>query len=56
MLKAVQIGNALPIQYPVNPTSVFEAGMIAELTTIGNDIVCGVSSGLAPINSCGIMK
>lgn len=49
MLKPIQIGNSLAFSYPVDPSAVFEAGMIAELKIIGNDIVCGVSSGLAPI-------
>lgn len=49
MLKAVQIGNSLPFSFPVDPTAVFESGMIAELKIIGNDIVAGVSSGLAPL-------
>lgn len=49
MLKIVQVGNSLPFSYTVDPTAVFEAGMIAELKVIGNDLVCGVSSGLAPI-------
>lgn len=49
MLKPIQIGNSLAFSYPVDPSAVFEAGMIAELKIIGNDIVCGVSSGLAPV-------
>ncbi len=49
MLKPIQIGNSLAFSYPVDPSAVFEAGQVAELKIIGNDIVCGVSSGLAPI-------
>lgn len=49
MLKAVQIGNSLPFSFPVDPSAVFESGMIAELKLIGNDIVAGVSTGLAPL-------
>lgn len=49
MLKIVQAGNSLPFSYPVDPTAVFESGMIAELKIIGNDLVAGVSSGLAPL-------
>src|SRR6266568_6219206 len=48
-LKAIQIGGSLPISYIVDPTGVFEPGMLAELKLIGNDLVVGVSSGLAPI-------
>lgn len=49
MLKAVQLGNSMPFSYPVDPTAIFESGMIAELKLIGNDLVAGVSSGLAPL-------
>ena len=48
MLKVIQAGNQLPLSYPVDPTAVFEPGQIAELKLVGNNIVCGVSSGLAP--------
>lgn len=34
---------------PLDPSGVFEAGMIGELRQIGNDIVCGVSCGLTPL-------
>lgn len=49
MLKIIQVGSQFPLSYPVDPTATFESGMIAELKIIGNDIVCGVSSGLAPL-------
>lgn len=49
MLRLDQIGNALPVSYPVDPNSEFEAGMIAQLTLFGNEVVCGVSDGSAPI-------
>jgi hypothetical protein len=44
-----QLGNALALSFPVNPSHTFEAGMIAELTLLGLDVTCGVSSGLAPL-------
>lgn len=47
-LKIIHTGNSLPFSYPVDPTAVFEAGMIAELKLIGSDQVAGISSGLAP--------
>ena len=47
-LKIVQIGNALPVSYPVDPTAEFEPGMIAQLYLRGNQLVCGVSDGRAP--------
>lgn len=49
MLKFVQVGNQLPISYPVDPTAEFEPGMIGQLYTRGNQIVCGVSDGRAPL-------
>jgi hypothetical protein len=47
-LKIVQIGNSLPVSYPVDPTAEFEPGMIAQLYLRGNNLVCGVSDGRAP--------
>jgi len=49
MLRLVQVGNSLPFSYPVDPTAEFEPGMIAQLNLMGNNIVCGVSDGTAPI-------
>lgn len=49
MLRLVQIGNALPLSYPVDSTSVFEPGMIAQLKLVGQDIVAGLSDGTAPL-------
>jgi len=48
MLKLIQIGNTLPVSFPVDPTSEFQPGQIAQLKVIGNEIVCGVSDGTAP--------
>lgn len=47
-LKLIQIGNTLPTSFPVDPTSEFQPGNIAQLKVIGNEIVCGVSDGTAP--------
>ena len=47
-LKLIQIGNTLPLSFPVDPTSSFQPGQIAQLKVIGNEIVCGVSDGTAP--------
>ena len=49
MLRLIQVGNALPVSFPVNPTCVFQPGQIAQLNVMGNEIVCGVSDGTAPI-------
>ncbi len=48
MLRLVQVGNALPFSYPVDPNASFQPGMIAQLRLYGNNIVCGVSDGSAP--------
>jgi hypothetical protein len=47
-LKIVQVGNAIPVSYPVDPVAEFEPGMIAQLYLRGNNLVCGVSDGRAP--------
>jgi hypothetical protein len=49
MLKLVQVGNSLPVSYPVDPVAEFEAGMFGQLYTRGNQIVCGVSDGRNPL-------
>lgn len=49
MLRLVQVGNTLPLSYPVDPSATFQAGQIAQLKVIGNEIVCGVSDGTAPM-------
>jgi hypothetical protein len=49
MLRLVQIGNALPLSYPADSTSVFEPGNIAQLKLAGQDIVAGLSDGTAPL-------
>jgi hypothetical protein len=47
-LKIVQVGNSIPVSYPVNSTAEFEPGMIGQLMLQGSNIVCGVSDGRAP--------
>lgn len=47
-LKLIQIGNTLPLSFPVDPTSSFQPGQVAQLKVIGNEIVCGISDGTAP--------
>lgn len=49
ILRLIQIGNTLPLSFPVNPSSEFQPGQVAQLNVIGNEIVCGVSDGTAPI-------
>jgi len=48
LFKTIQIGMGRPVAYPVDPNATFQAGMIAQLKVIGNDVVMGVSDGLAP--------
>lgn len=48
MLRLIQIGNTLPVSFPVDPTSTFQPGQVAQLKVIGNEIVCGTSDGTAP--------
>jgi len=49
MLKIVQVGNSLPVGYPVDTSAEFEPGMIGSLYIRGNQIVCGVSDGRSPL-------
>ena len=49
MLKVIYGMNGMPISLPVSPTDSFMPGQIAQLKTIGNDIVVGLSDGLAPL-------
>jgi hypothetical protein len=48
MLRLIQIGNTLPVSFPVDPTATFQPGQVAQLKVIGNEIVCGTSDGTAP--------
>lgn len=48
MLRVIQAGLTLPISYPVDPNAVFQPGMLCQLKVLGNDIVMGVSDGIAP--------
>jgi len=49
MFRLVQTGNALPYSFPVDPSAEFEPGMVAQLNLHGNQVVCGVSDGSAPL-------
>lgn len=49
VLQIIQSGYGLPISYPVDGTAVFNAGAVGQLYLQGNNIVCGVSDGTAPI-------
>lgn len=49
MLRLVQVGNALPASFIVDPAAEFQPGMLAELTVIGNQVMATVSTGTAPL-------
>lgn len=49
MLRLIQVGNSLPMSYPVDISSTFQPGAIGQLKLIGNDIVIGLSDGTAPL-------
>jgi len=49
MLRIIQAGNSLPTSFPVDPNAEFMPGMCGQLTTLGSNIVCGVSDGSAPL-------
>lgn len=49
MLRILQSINTLPFSFIVDPNSEFQPGMVAQLNTNGNQIVCGVSDGTCPL-------
>jgi hypothetical protein len=49
MLSLIQVGNSLPLTYPVDASSIFQPGMIVQLKLQGQDIVVGLSDGTAPL-------
>ncbi len=49
MLRILQSGNMLPVSFIVDPSAEFQAGAVAELTVIGNQVMATVSNGTAPI-------
>src|SRR6266404_5583374 len=49
MLRIIQSGNSLPFSWPCDMNASFMPGMIGQLGVHGNNIVCCVSDGSAPI-------
>lgn len=49
MFRIVNVGNTLPCSYPVDPSAEFQAGQVAELVVLNNQIVATVSNGTGPI-------
>lgn len=48
MLRPIHVGRNWPTQRPLDPNATFLPGMIAQHKLIGNEIVLGVSDGIAP--------
>jgi hypothetical protein len=49
MFRLIHSGNSQPASFIIDPSAEFQAGMIAELTVIGNQVMATVSRGTAPI-------
>ena len=49
MLRIIHVGYSQPFSFPVDPSSEFMPGQAGQLRAIGNNTVCGVSDGIAPI-------
>lgn len=48
MFRPLFKGTGLPMGYTVDPNATFQPGMIGQLKRIGNEVVMGVSDGIAP--------
>lgn len=48
MLRLIAVGNSLPFSWVVDPSCLFEPGMIGQLTVIGSQVMMTVSNGTAP--------
>jgi hypothetical protein len=48
MLRPIHVGMHRPISYPLDPDATFQPGMVGQLHLVGNEIVMGVSNGIAP--------
>lgn len=47
MLRIIEVGNSLPISFPVNPSATFNSGTCMSLTTLGSQIFATPSNGLS---------
>jgi hypothetical protein len=56
MMRLIYYGNTLPASFLVDPSAEFQAGMLAELTVMGNQVLATVSNGTAPIGIIDDMK
>lgn len=48
MLRPIHVGRNWPTQRPLDPNATFLPGMIGQHKLVGNEIVLGVSDGIAP--------
>ena len=49
MLIIMKADNALPTTFVVDPSATFQPGMLAQLTTVGHQVIAGVSNGMSSI-------
>jgi len=56
MLRVIDSGNSQPFSWPVDPSAEFMPGMIGQLRILGNNVICGVSDGTAPLGVIDDMK
>ncbi len=49
MFRIVSPSNGLPYSLPCDPSASFEPGQVGQLKLLGNQVVCGVSDGTAPL-------
>jgi hypothetical protein len=56
MFRVIQTGNSQPFSFPVDPSAEFLPGQMAQLNVMGNNVVCGVSDGTAPIGAIDDIK
>lgn len=56
MLRLVHYGNALPTSMICDPSAEFQAGQVATVTVIGNQVMATVSDGTCPIGIIDDMR
>lgn len=49
MLRLIEIGLSLPLSRSVDPSAIFQPGMVGQLSSVSNQAVVTVSDGRAPI-------
>lgn len=56
MLRLIHYGNALPMSFICDPSAEFQAGQVAGLTIVGNQVMATVSDGTCPIGIIDDMR